>query len=117
MTQAYLKNKDGNFVQATVGGATAAASQNTSVSPTSFSITNEPGADSYPIAAFSWIILRTSYSEANKGKAIPYLFKWLVTDGQAIGASLQYAPLPTGVQNLALSNLKLIKAAGQTVLS
>jgi phosphate transport system substrate-binding protein len=117
MTQAYLKNKDGNFVQASVAGATAAAGQNTSVSPTNFSITNEPGANSYPIAAFSWLIVHTSYSDANKGKAIVYLLKWLVTDGQSIGAGLQYAPLPSGVQTLAQTNLKLVKAGGQAVLS
>jgi phosphate transport system substrate-binding protein len=117
MTQAYLKNKNGKFVQATVAGATAAAAQNTSVSPTNFSITDEPGDETYPIAGFSWIILHTSYSDANKGKAIAYLFKWLVTDGQGLGTSLQYAPLPTPVQTLAETNLKLIKAAGQVVLS
>ena len=117
MTQAYLKNKDGNFVQASVAGATAAAAQNTNVSPTNFSITNEPGADTYPIAAFSWLIVKTSYSDANKGKAIVYMLKWLVTDGQSIGTPLQYAPLPTGVQALAESNLKLIKAGGAAVLS
>jgi phosphate transport system substrate-binding protein len=117
MTQAWLKNKDGNYVQASIAGATAAAAQNTSVSPTNFSITNEPGADTYPIAAFSWVILRTSYSDANKGKAVVYLFKWLTTDGQSIGASLQYAPLPSGVQTLAQDNLKLVKAGGAAVLS
>jgi phosphate transport system substrate-binding protein len=117
MTQAYLKNKNGKFVQGSIAGATAAAAQNTSVSPTNFSITDEPGDDSYPIAGFSWIILHTSNSDANNGKAIVYLFKWLVTDGQSIGAPLQYAPLPTAVQNLALTNLKLIKAGGQAVLS
>jgi phosphate transport system substrate-binding protein len=117
MTQAFLKNKDGKFVQASVAGATAAAAQNTSVSPTNFSITDEPGADSYPIAAFSWVILHTSYSDANKGKAIVYLFKWLVSDGQAIGATLQYAQLPTSVSTLAQTNLKLVKAGGTAVLS
>jgi phosphate transport system substrate-binding protein len=117
MTQAYLKNKNGKFVQATVAGATAAAAQNTSVSPTNFSITDEPGDDTYPIAGFSWIILHTSYSDANKGKAIAYLFKWLVTDGQSLGAPLQYAPLPSAVQTLAEDNLKLVKAGGAAVLS
>jgi phosphate transport system substrate-binding protein len=117
MTQAYLKNKDGNFVQASVAGATAAASQNTSVSPTNFSITDEPGANTYPIAAFSWLIVKTAYTDANKGKAIVYMLKWLVTDGQSIGTSLQYAPLPTSVQALAEGNLKLIKAGGAAVLS
>jgi phosphate transport system substrate-binding protein len=117
MTQAYLKNKNGKFVQASVDGATAAAAQNTSVSPTNFSITDEPGDTTYPIAGFSWVILHTSYTDAEKGKAIAYLFKWLVSDGQSVGTSLQYAPLPTPVQNLALTNLKLIKAGGTAVLS
>jgi phosphate transport system substrate-binding protein len=117
MTQAFLKNKNGKFVQASVDGATAAAGQNTTVSPTNFSITDEPGDTTYPIAGFSWLIVKTSYTDANKGKAIAYLFKWLVTDGQTIGSSLQYALLPTAVQDLALANLKLIKAGGTVVLS
>ena len=117
MTQAYLKNKNGKFVQASVAGATAAAAQNTNVSPTNFSITDEPGDTTYPIAGFSWVIVHTSYSDANKGKAIAYLFKWLVTDGQSIGSSLEYAPLPTSVQSLALANVKLITVGGQPVLT
>jgi phosphate transport system substrate-binding protein len=117
MSQAYLKNADGNFVQASVAGATAAASKNTSVSPTNFSITNEPGATSYPITAFSWVFLYTSYTDATKGRAVVYLFKWLVTDGQSDGTSLQYAALPTAVQNLALTNLKTVQAGGKAVLT
>ena len=117
MHQAYLKNANGKFVQASVTGATAAAAQNNSVSPTNYSITNEPGDDAYPIAGFSWVIIRTSYSDAAKGKAIAYLFKWLVTDGQSNGTALQYAPLPKAVQDLALSNLKLIKAGGAPAIA
>src|ERR1700687_2871 len=70
MTQAYLQNANGKFVQASVDGATAAASQNTSVSPTNFSITNEPGDTTYPIAGFSWLIVRTSFTDATKAKAV-----------------------------------------------
>src|ERR1700694_3015997 len=117
MHQAALKNANGKFVTASVAGATAAAAQNTSVSPTNFSITNEPGDTTYPIAGFSWVMLRTSFSDATKGKAVVYLFKWLVSsDGQKEGADLQYAALPTAVQSLAQSNLKLIKAGGTVVL-
>ena len=117
MTQAYVKNAAGNFVQASVAGATAAAAQNSSVSPTNFSITNELGNDSYPIAGFSWVILPTSVSDAGKGRALVYLFKWLVTEGQADGTSLQYAALPKPVQTLALTNLTTIQAAGKVVLT
>jgi phosphate transport system substrate-binding protein len=118
MHQAALKNANGKFVTASVAGATAAAAQNTNVSPTNFSITNEPGDTTYPIAGFSWVMLRTSFSDATKAKAVVYMFKWLVSgEGQKEGTDLQYAPLPTAVQNLAQSNLKLVRAGGAAVLS
>jgi len=117
MHQAALKNANGKFVKASVDGATAAAGTNTSVSPTNFSITNAACDACYPIAGFSWVMLYTSYSEAAKGKAVVNLFKWLVTDGQSDSTDLQYAPLPTAVQQLALTNLKTIKAGGSAVLS
>jgi phosphate transport system substrate-binding protein len=117
MTQAYLKNKSGAYVQATLAGASAAAAQKPTLSASDFSITDEPGDTSYPIAGFTWAIVRTSISDAAKGKALAFLFKWLVTDGQTNAAALQYAPLPATVQSLALTNLKLIKAGGQAVLS
>lgn len=116
MHQAFIKNAAGNFVQASVAGATAAAAQNTSVSATNFSIVNEPGNDTYPISGYSWVILRTSYSDAGKGKAVVFLMKWLVTDGQSEGSSLDYAPLPKAVSDLALANLKQIQAGGKSVL-
>jgi hypothetical protein len=60
---------------------------------------------------------KTSYSDSAKGKAVAYLFQWLVTDGQSNGTDLQYAPLPKAVQDLALSNLKLIKAGGSAAIA
>ena len=117
MKQAALKNLNGKFVKASVEGATAAAANNTSVSPTNFSITNEPGDTTYPIAGFSWVMLYTGYTDASKGKAVVNLFKWLVGDGQNDGKDLQYAQLPTAVKQLAITNLKTVKAGGSAVLS
>ncbi|HSS60372.1 MAG TPA: phosphate ABC transporter substrate-binding protein PstS [Candidatus Limnocylindrales bacterium] len=116
MKQAAIKNANGKFVQASVAGATAAAGTNTSVSPTNFSITNAACDACYPISGFSWVILYTNYTDATKGKAVVYLFKWLVTSGQSDGSDLQYAPLPSSVQQLALTNLKLIKSGGSPIL-
>jgi phosphate transport system substrate-binding protein len=117
MKQAAIKNANGKFVQATTAGGTAAAGTNTSVSASNFSITNAACDACYPISGYTWAILSTSYSDAGKGKAVVYLFKWLVTSGQSDGTDLQYAPLPSAVQQLALTNLKLIKANGAAVLS
>jgi phosphate transport system substrate-binding protein len=116
MQQAYVKNQAGRFLQASVAGATAAAAGNTNVSPTNFSITNMEGDAAYPIASFSWIFLKKANSDAGKGKALAYLFKWLLTDGQALGGPLDYAPLPEPVQTYALDQLKLVTAGGQPVL-
>ena len=117
MKQAFLKNAAGKFVQASPDGATAAAATNTSVSPTNFSITNASCDTCYPISGFSWVILYTNYSDASKGKTVAFLFKWLVTSGQADGKDLQYAALPPAVQQLAMTNLKLVKANGAAVIS
>jgi phosphate transport system substrate-binding protein len=117
MNQAYLKNANGKFVQASVAGATAAAASIKDVSPTNFSITDSAGDTSYPIAGFSWIILKKAYPDATKGKAVVFLFKWLVTDGQQYGKELQYAPLPKPVQNLALTSLKTVTAGGTAPLT
>jgi len=114
---ASVKNQAGKYVLASLEGATAAAASLTGVSPTNFSITNAACDACYPITGFSWVMLYTSYSDEAKGKAVVNLFKWLVTDGQNDSKDLEYAPLPTAVQQLALTNLKTIKANGKTVLS
>ena len=117
MKQASLKNANGKFVQASVEGATAAAATKPNVSPTDFSITNATCDACYPISAFSWVILYTNYTDTSKGKAVVYLFKWLVTKGQTDGKDLQYATLPSAVQGYAMTNLKTVKAGGSAVIS
>jgi len=118
MQQAYVKNKAGKYLQASVAGATAAAAQASNIDAANFSITDEPGDSSYPITTFSWVVLHKKATDDNKGKEITHLFKWLVTDGQTYGKDLQYAPLPTAVQNLALTNLKTITdSTGKAYLS
>ena len=68
MTQAFLKNQNGKFLQATLDGASAAAAQNPTLSATDFSITNEPGDTSYPIAGFTWAFVRTSIQRRQQGQ-------------------------------------------------
>jgi phosphate transport system substrate-binding protein len=116
MQQAYVKNKAGKFLQATIDGASAAAATNTNVSPTNFSITDSDCDACYPIASFSWIFIKKTQTDSDKGKAIAYLFKWLVTDGQTYGKNLQYAPLPSKVQTYAIDQLKLITLNGTAIL-
>lgn len=116
--QAYVKNQAGKFLQATTAGASDAAAKASGLSPTNFSITDEPGDTSYPIATFTWAFVRKDQTDAAKGKAIVNLFRWLTSpDGQAQGKDLQYAPLPKDVADLALTTLKTVTTGGKPVLS
>ncbi len=117
LQQAYLKNSSGKYLQASLGGGTAAAATLTGLSPTNFSITNASGDKAYPIAGYSWAILRKDQTDATKGKAVVNLFKWVVTDGQSNGKELQYAPLPKEAQDFALSQLKKVTSGGKPILS
>ena len=117
MQRAFLKNKNGKFVEASVAGATAAASQNKNVTPTNFSITDEPGDTSYPIAGFSWLIVRTSISDAEKAKALVFLIRCLATDGLQYGSDLQSASFPSSAQSLALAKLKQVTTGGAPILT
>ena len=109
MTYAQLQNKDGNYVDATLEGATAAAAQLPDVDPKNFSIVNAPGKDSYPIAGYTWALLYKSPKDQAKGKAMVDMFKWVVKDGQQDAKSLDYAPLPKNVQQKAAETLSTIK--------
>ena len=86
------------------------------MSPTNFSITNADGAKAYPISSYSWVIVKKEQTDANKGKAVVNLFKWVVTDGQALGKDLQYAGLPKDSQSFALGQLKKVTTGGKPVL-
>jgi len=117
LQMAYLKNKAGKYLQPSLDGASAAAASLKNVSPTSFSITDADGPAAYPITSYSWVILRKDQTDAVKGKALVYLWKWVVTDGQTLGKDLQYAPLPKDAQDYALSQLKTITGAGKAILT
>jgi phosphate transport system substrate-binding protein len=96
---ASLKNRDGNWINASLAGVTAAAAGAASNMPDDFrvSITDAPGADSYPISSFTWLLIYKNETDKVKGQAIVKFLKWCLTDGQQFAAPLDYAPLPPAV--------------------
>src|SRR2546430_944816 len=117
MTQATLKNKDGNFVLPSAAGATAAAKQFAGASPSQFSIVNAPGRDSAPISGYSWLMLYKDQANKARGTAMVDLFYWLVTDGQQYATNLHYAALPGNMVSYDLAVLKSVTSGGTTLLS
>ena len=117
MTQASVKNKDGNFVLPSEAGATAAAKQFPDVTPSQFSIVNAPGKDSAPITGYSWLMLYQDEADKIKGTALVDLLYWLVADGQQYGSNTHYAKLPSNMVKNDIISLKTVTSAGSALLT
>jgi phosphate transport system substrate-binding protein len=94
-----VQNAAGKFVKADLAGVTAAAAGAAKNMPDDFrvSITNAPGATSYPVASFTWLLIPAHIEDAAKRDAIKDFLKWMLTEGQKYTEGLTYAPLPKPV--------------------
>jgi phosphate transport system substrate-binding protein len=99
MTYGKVQNADGKFVKADLASVTAAAAGAAKSMPEDFrvSITNAPGAASYPISSFTWLLIPAKINDAAKRDAIKSFLKWMLTDGQGYNEGLAYAKLPSPV--------------------
>lgn len=98
LPMAAIKNPAGKFVLAGLGGVTEAAAQSLKTIPDDFkvSLTNAPGAKSYPISSFAYLL---AYEKTAKpaGDELVRLMEWAIQDGQKLAPSLGYAPLPAAL--------------------
>ena len=79
-----VQNASGKFVKADLAGVTSAAAAAAKDIPDDFrvSIANAPGATSYPISSFTWLLIPSQIPDATKRNAIKDFLKWMMTDGQ-----------------------------------
>jgi phosphate transport system substrate-binding protein len=96
ISQAAVENAAGKFVKASTVSIAAACEATEAPRWNSFSasLTNAPGAESYPITSFTWIYLRTSPSEAAREAALGNLLDWIYSDGQQYATQEGYSALP-----------------------
>lgn len=93
-----VQNVAGQYVAPSLDSAKAAAANFTNVpADLRFYIVNAPGAASYPISGFSWIIAYQKPSNADKGKAIANMLWWVTHQGQQYSTQLSYVPLPSAI--------------------
>jgi phosphate transport system substrate-binding protein len=108
LSYAAIQNRAGNYVVPTSESITAAAAQKPHITPTDFSIVNQPGASSYPITGYSWALVYTHQPNQATGQQLVSLLDWLIHSGQAYAAATGYVPLPAQIQQLAHSMLQQI---------
>ena len=129
MNVAYVQNKErSSFVKPTLANITAAVSSaDPSTLPTgglqdwsTVSLLLEPGANSFPIVGVTYIIV---YQQLNvrplmtldKAKALVDFLWYVVHDGQAAGANLDYATLPGSIVTIDETSIKSITYNGQNL--
>jgi phosphate transport system substrate-binding protein len=109
ITYANMKNSSGNFVSPAPESVSAALATAHIPDDFRFSMVNPPGADAYPIAGASWVLVYQQQKNQAVGRKLVGFLKWAITDGQKISAKLDYAPLPENVQQRELKLLDTIK--------
>ena len=111
MSYGSVKNAAGKYIRASTDGVTAAAAASSKAMPADFrvSITNAPGANSYPISSFTWLLIPTHSADPAKGKVLVDFLGWMLDHGQSEAAILTYAPLPKPVQDMVRKTITQIK--------
>lgn len=115
---AQVKNAAGQFTEPTLQSVTAAAAGASLDRATDFrvSITNAEGARSYPIASYTWLMVKTDTPDAGKAKAMRDFLNWMITpEAQKMAADLGYAPLPDDVVGLVRERIKILKSGGRVI--
>jgi phosphate transport system substrate-binding protein len=99
MQYGLVRNHDGKFLKASTSGVTAAAAAYANKIPADYrvSITDAPGAESYPISSFTWLLIPNPAKDPAKGKALIGFLNWMIDKGESEAAGMNYAPLPAAV--------------------
>jgi len=115
---ASIRNAAGQFVLPSPAGMTAAAAAVAGNLPENtdyrISIVNAPGASSYPISSFTWILAYEQQQDSVKGRKLVDFLRWALTEGEKQAAALDYAPLPAAMVTRLQQRLNSIRIAGST---
>ena len=107
---AAVQNSAGNWVSASIPGVTEAAATVKQM-PADFrvSITNAPGANSYPISSFTYLLIPVNSTNAENRKVLKDMLSWIVKSGESEATELSYAPLPQSVVDKELAAIYALK--------
>jgi phosphate transport system substrate-binding protein len=115
-----VRNRAGSFVRASLESTTAAAAaaMGTIGEDTDFriSITDAAGADAYPIASSTWLLIPKQMTNPVTARPLLEFVWWATHEGQRFTRALDYAPLPPRVVSLIETRLKSITLNGTPVL-
>jgi phosphate transport system substrate-binding protein len=105
LVTAAIENADGAFIQPSLEASTSALEGAEVAEDLSYNPLNAAGAESYPIVAPTYILIRTEYEDENVAAGVKEFVTYLLTDGQDIAADAHFAALPETLRTQALDAL------------
>lgn len=97
ITFGLVENASGHFVKASQESLTEAcrAVEAPGFDKFAASLTDAPGADSFPIASFDWLYIRSNMGDVKRTAALQQFLSWVFSDGQRIALGAGYSELPS----------------------
>lgn len=107
-----VRNRAGAFVRASPESVRQAAAAMLTKIPDNlcFSLTDPPGAESYPISGTVWAVMYRKLPADRRDILVPFL-RWAVGDGAAHAERLGYAALPSGLADRVRAELDQLGGA------
>jgi phosphate transport system substrate-binding protein len=116
---ASIRNLAGNYVAPSTASTTAA------ISAYADQLTHDPrvpivnppasAADAYPISTLTFLIIPKDGTDPAKRSALKNFVQYVIGEGQATAASLNYAPLPDGIKQYNQQMLSQMTVNGQPI--
>lgn len=112
MSHAIVQNKAGKYIQPNTQSFSAAAATVDWAHAKDFFqlMTNAPGANAWPIAATTWVMMYKEPKNAAASASARKFFDWSMTKGQKQAVALDYVPLPAPlvkrIQGYIATNIK-----------
>ena len=115
---ADMKNKAGKFVTPSIASTSAAAAGVTLPADYRVSIVNADGDTAYPIASFTYIIVRKDAASCATAKPLVDMLWWTFHDTAAgkTATDLNYAPVPAKALEPIEKTLQSLKCEGKAIL-
>jgi len=113
---AQIRNKFGSYVYPEIETVKYAASLFRMPDDFAVYIVDAPGKNSYPIAGYTFLLIRKEQQDLEKAKALIRFIRWAYEKGDKFAEELLYVPLPDNIKKLALKKLELITYQGKKVV-
>ncbi len=114
ISYAFIQNREGDFIEPSLDSITAASDAYAADMPEDMGqlLVNAPGADSYPIAGYTFLLLYQDMDDCAKAGKIVAFLKWALTEGDPYAIELLYAPLGKRVEEKVIQKLDTLTCEG-----